>query len=456
MPTYTYSATYNGSGNFNFGTYWTDMFFTSTANVYSTNSNGAVYGYDGDNTLRIDGTVTGYYYGARLLEDENSVSIGQNGQLNAVLYDALYFSGDENTLLNQGSMSGGRTGVTSYGSDADLENRGTITGSTGVYLGSGEGSVVENSGYIMGNGSYSDSYNSGIYSTQENAIIRNLDGGLIESTAEDGSGVALGGNSDETVVENYGSIRADDGYGVNFENVGTSETATLVNHGQVAGGEAAFMGSEGNDTVQNFGEMTGDVILDEGNDIFRAARGGSVDGVVDGGEGDDLLIGSGAEDIMDGGYGNDSIRGRGGADTLEGGHGWDVVKGGGGNDEIGGSGGDDRLFGNGGHDEIDGGSGNDRINGGGGNDTMTGGMSGDVFIFSRKSGDDRITDFGDGADKLDISSLNVDGWSEIVHSDAIQEFGGGTLIDLGELGGNGSIYLQGVDASDLSGSDFIF
>ncbi len=80
---------------------------------------------------------------------------------------------------------------------------------------------------------------------------------------------------------------------------------------------------------------------------------------------------------------------------------------------------DDRIFGDIGDDVFDGFSGddwiegregNDVINGGAGEDRLSGGEGEDIFVFTElshttKQYDDRITDFEDGVDRIDLSNL---------------------------------------------------
>ena len=61
-----------------------------------------------------------------------------------------------------------------------------------------------------------------------------------------------------------------------------------------------------------------------------------------------------------------------------------------------------KLIGNSGDNEIVGGTKNDTIDGSTGNDTLTGGLGADTFIYS--GGNDVITDYGVGADKISINS----------------------------------------------------
>jgi Ca2+-binding RTX toxin-like protein len=103
--------------------------------------------------------------------------------------------------------------------------------------------------------------------------------------------------------------------------------------------------------------------------------------VVNGGDGNDTLLGSAAEDVLLGGKGDDLLSGADGDDVLLGGIGKDDLAGGQGDDTLLGSEGDDHLAGGAGGDYLWGGIGDDLINGGAGSDTIEFG-------------------FGDGRDKL--------------------------------------------------------
>lgn len=119
------------------------------------------------------------------------------------------------------------------------------------------------------------------------------------------------------------------------------------------------------------------------------------------------------------------------------------------NDVIDGKGGNDTLAGGSGNDTLLGDAGDDRLIGGAGSDSLTGGSGVDTFVFGSNEGSDRIADFADGSELIDISltsatsiadltiTSNVDGWAEI----AID----GTVITV-----------VGVTAVNIDSSDFIF
>ncbi|MGB3404081.1 MAG: leucine-rich repeat domain-containing protein [Microcoleaceae cyanobacterium] len=124
-----------------------------------------------------------------------------------------------------------------------------------------------------------------------------------------------------------------------------------------------------------------------------------------------------------------------------------VIKGNDASNVIRGNEGNDRLFGNGGNDELVGGAGRDILEGGDGYDTLTGGSGRDRFIISFGNGDDIITDFQDGQDRLKLEegltfenlSIETIGFNDTEISSDYE-----TLA-----------ILEGVDASFITSEDFI-
>ncbi|NCC22313.1 MAG: type I secretion C-terminal target domain-containing protein, partial [Alphaproteobacteria bacterium] len=104
----------------------------------------------------------------------------------------------------------------------------------------------------------------------------------------------------------------------------------------------------------------------------------------------ETLSGSAIDDTVVGRDGNDTMYGAGGADKMHGGNGDDILYG------------DDSL------DVLYGGDGADTLYGGNHMDTLTGGDGDDTFMFEAATaftGEDTITDFGTGADVIDITDL---------------------------------------------------
>jgi len=130
------------------------------------------------------------------------------------------------------------------------------------------------------------------------------------------------------------------------------------------------------------------------------------DDSVNGGNGDNFLIGGMGDDTIDAGDGDDTIVGSEGSDRLSAGGGFNIVLGGDGDDYI-------ESYG---ANTIDGGAGNDlfsvwgggRIDGGAGNDSIAGSMMSNLIFFGG-DGDDDITidgnstiDGGAGNDRICI------------------------------------------------------
>jgi Ca2+-binding RTX toxin-like protein len=246
-----------------------------------------------------------------------------------------------------------------------------------------------------------------------------LDGG--EGTdylrGEVGADRLLGGDGDDT-------LRGDnlpDGWPSIFV---TIDNIFLHVPGQAdfsATGGADFLeGGSGNDLLVGDG---GDDILSGGADndqLFGDDEAGYLvvpgDDVLDGGAGDDFLAGGDGNDSLSGGTGVDQLFGDKGVDVLDGGDDVDTLHGGDGADELFGGAGDDLLFGDGlnnpsnvsaagGADFLDGGAGNDHLEGGIGDDTLFGGAGSDV-LFGEEGADSLFGDDGDdelqGGDGIDL------------------------------------------------------
>lgn len=115
--------------------------------------------------------------------------------------------------------------------------------------------------------------------------------------------------------------------------------------------------------------------------------------------------------------------------------------------------GDDTLIGTKFADVLRGGAGDDTITGGDGNDTLTGGAGNDTFRFTARFDHDTITDFAAGTaigDVIDFTSLFADFTAVLVAS---QQVGGDTVIT---LDGNNTLTLQNVAISQLNANDFLF
>lgn len=158
-----------------------------------------------------------------------------------------------------------------------------------------------------------------------------------------------GGAGNDTLLGNDGNDVINGGTGADFLNGGRGQNRlTDQIDGNVTLAAAGYDTGRG-DVARGIGASGRlEIIGGDGSERIDASayRGGGV--VLNGGGGDDTLIGSRGDDSLDGGAGGDVIRGGAGHDTLFGNLG------------------NDRLLGQGGIDELGGGLGNDRIDGGGG------------------------------------------------------------------------------------------
>ena len=190
------------------------------------------------------------------------------------------------------------------------------------------------------------------------------------------------------------------------------------------------------------------------------ARGSTVPMIIDGGAGNDDLVGAGRPDVLAGGPGDDTLDAAGGPDALSGGEGADVLTGGTGDDYLVGGPGDDREEGGDGDDILDQGpapDGADIVSGGDGKDTAaydrrTGGVvlaPGDLFLDGQADeGDLLLGDLeallgGDGDDTLTGS----------IGPDALFGGAGDDTISAGEgddalAGGRGDDALDGGSGQD--------
>lgn len=122
----------------------------------------------------------------------------------------------------------------------------------------------------------------------------------------------------------------------------------------------------GDDTI--VGREDDDVIFGgDGNDRILA------------GDGNDVVYGGAGDDFILAGSGDDTVYGEDGDDTIYGEEGRDVLSGGDGNDFIDGGEGDDIIDGGAGNDFIYDGAGKDYVNGGGGNDTFKVSRGNDIY-----------------------------------------------------------------------------
>lgn len=143
-----------------------------------------------------------------------------------------------------------------------------------------------------------------------------------------------------------------------------------------------------------------------------------------------------------------------GVSAITGTDGGDTLTGGAANDAIKGLGGNDRINGAGGADRIDGGIGRDMLAGGAGNDRLSGGADADTFRFRGDWGRDRITDFQNGTDHLDLRTTGLSFADLAIAARDLDR--DGSADDALVTAQGHSIGLLNIKAAEIGASDFLF
>lgn len=295
----------------------------------------------------------------------------------------------------------------------------------------------------------------------------------------EGADELIGGDGDDIIISD-GSLSADDRFGPDdtFTHAGVYR-GTLV-----AGGPTWSVQLDVNGVYWFSGFEPTSLQLDGPGDLVNGGMGNDViigssrADIIEGGAGDDNIWGLGGSDNIISGEGNDTVVGDGnslgsgfltnesglhhGDDFIDGGDGQDYILGQGGSDIILGGAGKDTIYGDQevaklapifhGNDFLDGGAEDDKIYGGGGDDQILGGDGNDwlagedqtstVDVSSTLSGDDML-DGGNGDDTL-IGGNGQDGLYGGTGQDFLHGGAGDDLLD----GGAGDDYLKGGLGSD--------
>ena len=162
--------------------------------------------------------------------------------------------------------------------------------------------------------------------------------------------------------------------------------------------------------------------------------------------GDDVVVANQTTPAPDVVYtygGNDIVRAGPGDDEVHGGRGDDVLRGQGGNDA---------LFGDRGDDVLDGGV------GGLDKDVLTGGRGSDTFVFLANYGQDTITDFGRGHDRIELSLADFKSFADV--QQAWQQVGDDVVITPSEpkidTDVAQTLTIENTTIADLTAQDFLF
>ena len=233
----------------------------------------------------------------------------------------------------------------------------------------------------------------------DNVIVGGMYNGIMVSGA---NGVVIDGNLVASFGDQKSWIRVSDTTNAQLSN---NQAMTYVleanaNLSQTGNSVIAALPGDGANALAHW------IKGSDGNDHLSARiDGGSR---IEGGSGDDVIIGRDYADYLRGGDGADSIHGGGGADDINGNTGDDTINGGAGDDWVSGGQHNDLLLGGAGNDLVLGNLGNDTLYGDAGADTVRGGQHNDVIFggdgddwLSGDLGDDTVTG-GAGADTFHI------------------------------------------------------
>ena len=315
--------------------------------------------------------------------------------------------GDSNRLFNVGTLEAPTNAVIGGVSDETVINQGTIIGE--IVLEGGNDTYDGRGGTL--NGAVHGGVGDDLYIIDDTGIqlVEAADEGT--DTVESEVSFRLPANFEALILIGGG---AKDGYGNVLDNALTGNLANnLLNGGN---GNDTLDGREGDDTLRgNRGDDTflfsvGDDTILGGLDADTLDYSGAGEAVIV-----DLTAGTAAtSDTLDILHGIENVIGTAEDDAINGKGQDNVLDGGDSDDTIHGRNGNDWLLGGDGRDVMDGGNGDDVLAGGSGVDVMTGGSGADSwrFLSTADSGfgganRDRITDFEQGIDLIDVSTVDA-------------------------------------------------
>ncbi|WP_210493597.1 calcium-binding protein [Microvirga antarctica] len=342
------------------------------------------------------------------LDGNATVTVYNPAQI--VATDTAFICGGMNNVIDI-RYGGWITGLHQYGIFLPGWHNTVILGQFSIVSSGSMGSGIGGMGAIAGGG-YTTFQNSGEVTAVISGTALKLSAGhndINNLGSIEGAYRAIDINGDNNTLVNKGRIESlsDTAIYIRELEFGTN---TISNAGEIVGrlqnsnayGTAIHTDGLSRDTLDNgtdakSGYIKGDVLLGEDNDVLTNHHRSQIEGHIDLGTGDDVLINDGSiNGSIDLGAGDDSLTNTG-----------DIVGGvvlGDGNDLYRNSGGlSGTIAGGNGIDEIHAGYGDSTIDGGLGSDLLEGGAGRDTFLFSSELGRDNrdtITDFDTTGDSI--------------------------------------------------------
>lgn len=364
--------------------------------IVSSVGSGALVGRGFGQTFIVLGLASGTIGFGNIEDEPVTVTVGATGTL-AGSTAGILCGGALAVIRNAGTVIGG-VGVELYGPSV-ITNTGTITGQSGIAIAMerDEVDVIVNAGLIDGHvllAGGADSWDGR--------------GGRVFGTIDLGAGTdtAIGGDWNDTIAGGGSPDEIDLGAGDDVFRASPGLGATLGDDGDdvVEGGAGIDLydaGAATQDIVVSLDPGTAQG-LEIGTDFitgFERVRTGS---------GNDRLTGTTKADVLNAGDGTNVLSGLGGADRLLGGAlSANTMNGGSGNDRLTGGDRGDSLTGSDGDDVLYGRFDTDRMSGGAGADRFLFRDVGELLRVSSAEPNDRITDFAQGTDLIDLRRMDA-------------------------------------------------
>lgn len=415
-------------------------------------------------TLNVEGEVVGFNSGIEMAGGKWTLNLASTSTVTAGY--ALMVGGKKIAVNINGDVAGNGYGIFGGADRAEFNIGVGAHVSAGSRYGIYHGILVEAEFQIDGSvtglqaGLYSNGFGDGTINIGKTGLISGLIGLKLESI-NPGSTYTIHNDGEisgaDVISANVGILDLVNGKGgvITGSSSGISAngmSVSIVNHGTIAvsNGATAIGGNSAVTSIVNDGLIIGAVRLGDGAGTFDT-RGGVVRGVIEGNLGDDTLIVSDAKVKM--------------VENLD--EGMDTVQSTvsytlGDNIEqlillnkaaINGSGNalDNTLRGNGGSNTLEGLGGDDKLFGGKGNDLLHGGDGADIFVFSTGDGKDRVMDFVQGTDTVNLKSWSVfKSFDDLMKNHAVDS-GDDLLISYK----GDSLLILGVHKADVTDTDIL-
>jgi serralysin len=301
-------------------------------------------------------------------------------------YDAISQVQSNNSFLigATGTITSNKswTALVTRGPDGTIDNQGQIIGGAGILCENWAHGSIRNSGVISGQT---------VYGVQ----IAATDTASILNTGEiTAAAAAVSVIGSHVTLQNLGTISTTSASLAAIDASTGKSSLTLDNTGTISGPLAAILGSSGADHIRNSGAILGNVVLGAGADSFDN-RGGTITGTLSGGSGADTYLVSNADiALIEYGTDIDSVSSTvsfrlgnllenlillEGASNGTGNTLNNTLTGNSANNRLTGLEGNDTLIGSQGDDSLLGGAGNDSVTGGDGDDLLHGNAGNDTL-----------------------------------------------------------------------------